>query len=70
LAIHVPNLLFVALAAGSRTHLFFITAAVACEQLGYGFGFAAYLMFMMMVADGAVPRRRTTRCAPASWRWA
>jgi PAT family beta-lactamase induction signal transducer AmpG len=30
----------------------FITAAVALEQLGYGFGFAAYLMFMIMVADG------------------
>ena len=25
---------------------------MACEQLGYGFGFAAYLMFMILVADG------------------
>jgi len=51
-AIHLPNLLFVALAAWQPQSLFFITAAVACEQLGYGFGFAAYLMFMIMVADG------------------
>lgn len=52
LAIHLPNLLFVALAAWQPQNLLFITAAVACEQLGYGFGFAAYLMFMILVADG------------------
>jgi len=51
-AIHLPNLLFVALAAWQPQSLVFITAAVACEQLGYGFGFAAYLMFMILVADG------------------
>jgi MFS transporter, PAT family, beta-lactamase induction signal transducer AmpG len=51
-AIHLPNLLFVALAAWQPQNLVFITAAVACEQLGYGFGFAAYLMFMILVADG------------------
>lgn len=52
LAIHLPNLLFVALAAWQPQNLLFITAAVACEQLGYGFGFAAYLMFMILVAEG------------------
>jgi MFS transporter, PAT family, beta-lactamase induction signal transducer AmpG len=52
LALHLPNLLFVALAAWQPQNLWFITAAVACEQLGYGFGFAAYLMFMILVADG------------------
>ena len=51
-AIHLPNLLFVALAAWQPQNLLFITAAVACEQLGYGFGFAAYLMYMILVADG------------------
>ncbi|MFT3818962.1 MAG: MFS transporter [Rubrivivax sp.] len=51
-AIHLPNLLFVALAAWQPQSLAFITAAVACEQFGYGFGFAAYLMFMIWVADG------------------
>ena len=52
LAIHAPNLLFVALAAWQPESRVLITAAVACEQLGYGFGFAAYLMFMVMVAEG------------------
>lgn len=51
-AIHLPNLLFVALAHGQPASLWLVTAAVATEQLGYGFGFAAYLMFMILVADG------------------
>ena len=29
-----------------------IAAALAAEQFGYGFGFSAFLMFMVMVADG------------------
>jgi len=51
-AIHAPNLLFVALAAWQPQSLALITAAVAAEQLGYGFGFAAYLLFMIHVAEG------------------
>ncbi|MCC7150460.1 MAG: MFS transporter [Rubrivivax sp.] len=54
-AIHLPNLLFVALAAWQPQSLALVTAAVAFEQFGYGFGFAAYLMFMIWVADG--PRK-------------
>ena len=52
LAIHVPNLLFVALAAWQPQQLALVTVAVAAEQFGYGFGFAAYLMFMVWVAQG------------------
>jgi PAT family beta-lactamase induction signal transducer AmpG len=51
-AIHTPNLLYIALAAWQPASLALITAAVATEQLGYGFGFAAYLMFMIHVAQG------------------
>ena len=51
-AIHTPNLLYVALALWQPESLALVTAAVAAEQLGYGFGFAAYLMFMIHVADG------------------
>lgn len=54
-AIHLPNLLFVALAATQPQTLTLVAAAVAAEQFGYGFGFAAYLMFMIWVADG--PRK-------------
>ena len=51
-AIHTPNLLYVALALWQPESLTLVTAAVAAEQLGYGFGFAAYLMFMIHVAEG------------------
>jgi len=51
-AIHTPNVLYIALAAWQPESLALVTAAVATEQLGYGFGFAAYLMFMIHVAEG------------------
>jgi PAT family beta-lactamase induction signal transducer AmpG len=52
-AVHVPDLVFVYLSSAMPSSLGVITGAIALEQLGYGFGFASYLMFMIMVADGA-----------------
>jgi len=60
LCMHVPNGLFVALAAWQPQSLAVISAAVAVEQFGYGFGFTAYMVFMLMVAggpDGQAPHR-------------
>ena len=37
-AIHTPNVLYIALAAWQPESLALVTAAVATEQLGYGFG--------------------------------
>ena len=52
LAVHVPNLAFVYLAYVLPANIAVISAAIALEQFGYGFGFAAYLLFMIMVANG------------------
>ena len=52
-AVHVPDLVFVYLSSAMPASLPLITGAIALEQFGYGFGFASYLMFMIMVADGA-----------------
>jgi PAT family beta-lactamase induction signal transducer AmpG len=52
LSIHLPNLAFVYLACAMPQDLYLVTAAIAVEQFGYGFGFAAYLLFMIMVAEG------------------
>jgi len=52
-AIHLPDLIFVWLAYTQPTSLTLISAAVALEQFGYGFGFTAYILFMMMVSRGA-----------------
>jgi PAT family beta-lactamase induction signal transducer AmpG len=52
IAMHLPNVVFVWLALAQPEHLAVIGAAVAVEQFGYGFGFTAYLLYMMLVADG------------------
>ncbi|MDE2369777.1 MAG: MFS transporter [Burkholderiales bacterium] len=52
LCMHLPNLVFVALAFWQPAGLGLVSAAVAFEQFGYGFGFTAYLVFMLMVASG------------------
>ena len=49
---HVPIGLFLLLAVTQPESLFTISAALALEQFGYGFGFTAYMVYMMMVADG------------------
>ena len=51
-AIHVPNLVFLWLAAAQPQQFALVCAALAIEQFGYGFGFAAFLMFMIVVAAG------------------
>jgi len=52
LAMYLPNVVFILLAATQPSDVFTISAALAVEQFGYGFGFSAYLLFMMMVAAG------------------
>jgi PAT family beta-lactamase induction signal transducer AmpG len=47
-----PNLIFVLLAWFQPQNQFVIGAALCVEQFGYGLGFAAYLVYMMMVAAG------------------
>ena len=52
IAVHVPNLVFVYLAYTQPSDTIIIATAIAVEQFGYGFGFAAYLLFMIMVSEG------------------
>ncbi|WP_438480635.1 AmpG family muropeptide MFS transporter [Oleiharenicola lentus] len=49
---HVPNAVFILLATTQPENLLAIGSAVAVEQFGYGFGFTAYMVYMMMVAQG------------------
>ncbi len=52
LAIHLPNLAFLFLAYAQPESRVLITAAVAIEQFGYGFGFTAYMLYCVYVATG------------------
>ena len=48
----LPCLTFVYLAIGQPDNLFAISTAIAIEQFGYGFGFTAYMLYMMYFSDG------------------
>jgi len=52
MAVHIPNLAFVYLAAIRPSSLATVATAIAIEQFGYGFGFTAYIMFIVMIANG------------------
>lgn len=52
LIMHTPNLVFVYLAVAQPENLYLIGGALVVEQFAYGFGFTAYMLYMMMVADG------------------
>ena len=51
-AIHLPDLAFVYLSHVQPTDFLLINAAVAVEQFGYGFGFTAYMLYMITVSEG------------------
>ncbi len=51
-SVHLPNLVYVYLSQTLPHDLFLINLCVALEQFGYGFGFTAYTMFMMMISEG------------------
>ncbi len=49
---HTPNLVFVYLAVTQPESVYLIGGALVVEQFAYGFGFTAYMLYMMMVAEG------------------
>ncbi len=51
-AMHLPDLIFVYLAYSQPDNFLVINLAVAIEQFGYGFGFTAFTMYMIMISDG------------------
>jgi PAT family beta-lactamase induction signal transducer AmpG len=53
ICMHLPNVLFVWLALAQPSSVVLVSVALAVEQFGYGFGFTAYMVFMLMVAGGA-----------------
>jgi PAT family beta-lactamase induction signal transducer AmpG len=52
ISMHLPLAVFVFLALRQPHHLAVVGAALTVEQFGYGFGFTAYMVYMMMVSAG------------------
>lgn len=53
LALNLPNALYAFLAITQTTSMFAVVGTVVIEQFGYGFGFAAFMMYLIYVAEGA-----------------
>jgi PAT family beta-lactamase induction signal transducer AmpG len=51
-AMHLPDAIFIWLSRALPESLWVINAAVALEQFGYGFGFTAYSLVMIMISEG------------------
>ncbi|HTO93679.1 MAG TPA: AmpG family muropeptide MFS transporter [Bacteroidota bacterium] len=52
IVMHFPDLVFVYLSQAQPESFLLINCAVALEQFGYGFGFTAYMLYMIMVSEG------------------
>jgi len=51
-AINVPNAVYIVLAVLQPESFLLVNVAVGIEQLGYGFGFTAYTLYMIYVSRG------------------
>ena len=51
-AMNLPNLVYVFLSYLLPSSLWVVGASVAVEQFGYGFGFTAYMLYMIYVSEG------------------
>ena len=51
LAMNVPNLMYI-WAATVQPGKMWVTLIVGCDQFGYGFGFAAYMVYLMFITQG------------------
>jgi PAT family beta-lactamase induction signal transducer AmpG len=52
LALNVPNAMYAFLALTKTTSIVAVVVTVVLEQFGYGFGFAAFLIFLIYIAEG------------------
>jgi PAT family beta-lactamase induction signal transducer AmpG len=52
LAIHLPDAVFIWLAYAQPENLVAIGTGVAIEQFGYGFGFTAFMLYMIYIVRG------------------
>jgi MFS transporter, PAT family, beta-lactamase induction signal transducer AmpG len=51
-AINLPDLVYVYLAATQTSNFILINICVAVEQFGYGFGFTAFMLYLIYISDG------------------
>ena len=62
LALTLPCLSFVFLAAFQPQSLWLISSCVALDQFGYGFGFTAYMLYLIYFSDGEFKTAHYSLC--------
>lgn len=60
---HLPDAAFLYLSTAQPAGLGTVGACVAVEQFGYGFGFTAYMLYMIYIARGEHPTAHYALCA-------
>ena len=63
LAMTLPDIVYVFLSGSQPDNIFIIASSVAIEQFGYGFGFTAFMMYLIMISES---RYKTTHYAFAT----
>lgn len=62
LSLTLPCLSFVFLAAFQPQNVFLISSCVALDQFGYGFGFTAYMLYLIYFSDGEFKTAHYSLC--------
>ncbi len=62
LALTLPCLSFVFLAAFQPSNIWLISCCVALDQFGYGFGFTAYMLYLIYFSEGEFKTAHYSRC--------
>ncbi len=64
-AMHLPNLLYIMLSTTQPDGVLLVNFVVGLESFGYGFGFTAYLMVMILAAQGPYKTAHYALCTGA-----
>ena len=62
-AINIPDVVYIFLSYTQPSNIYLINICIAIEQFGYGFGFTAFLLFLIFVSEG---RHKTSHYAIAT----
>ena len=52
LTMNIPNIIYVLLAQYQPDNIYIIQLSIFLEQLGYGFGFTAFMLYLLSLAEG------------------
>lgn len=69
-AISLPDIVYVYMSYALPSSLWIINSCIFIEQFGYGFGFTAYMLYLIYFQKTGITRLPTMPFARPSWHWA